>query len=231
MPKAAGCDSWCAVFPGGGILWPYAGTGAERVQTLLNRGEVAGDERAICRAAKSLAPTELDSGQLTSQYLNYHLRTLLHRNDCLGMEASVEARFPVPRPCGRAHGDQHAFTVQAARFADRLREGAPVRQGQMGSPRSREPVDSPQSYAQRIKIGFWTTVFQRTDVPARYFDDSFVRRSFELSAVDMREVVEEAIRICRCGCCTSTLAHVCLEGRDIAESRAKIMRYVTIRPE
>ena len=31
---------------------------------------------------------------LSLDYLQYHLRTLLHRNDSLGMEASIEARFP-----------------------------------------------------------------------------------------------------------------------------------------
>ncbi len=35
-----------------------------------------------------------DSARKTMRHLAHHLLTLLHRNDCLGMAASVEARFP-----------------------------------------------------------------------------------------------------------------------------------------
>jgi asparagine synthase (glutamine-hydrolysing) len=70
------------------------------------------------------------------------------------------------------------------------------------------------------------------DVPARYFDDSLVRDLFELSVVEMHDVVDQADQDLRMRLLHLDIwARVCLEGRDIGESRAKIMRHVTIRPE
>lgn len=216
----------------GKILWPYAGSGAQVVQTLLNRGEVAGDERAIRRAATALAPTEPDADQLTSlRYLNYHLRTLLHRNDCLGMEASVEARFPFL---------DHAVARTAINMPSRykLRVSPTVFEKAHPFVRDKWVVREvanrwiPRSLSQRIKIGFWTTVFQRMDVPARYFDDSLVRDLFELSVVEMQEVVDQSDQDLRMRLLHLDIwGRVCLEGRNVGESRAKIMRHVTIRPE
>ena len=49
-------------------------------------GELAAYERILGRRS--------DRNVRTADLLGYHLRMLLHRNDCLGMAASIEARFP-----------------------------------------------------------------------------------------------------------------------------------------
>lgn len=79
----------------GKILWPDQGTVKEVVKTLFNRCEILSDERQSRASAANIFPEGIPTGTLQSlDYLNYHLRTLLHRNDCLGMAASIEARFP-----------------------------------------------------------------------------------------------------------------------------------------
>ena len=216
----------------GPIIWPHSGDGPSVVQTLLNRGEVAGDERRIRAAAAALAPVEPDRNQLTSlTYLNYHLRTLLHRNDCLGMEASVEARFPFL---------DHAVARTAINMPSRYKLRVSARVLEKAHPFVRDKwivreVANrwiPRQLSQRIKIGFWTTVFQRMKVPACYFDDSYVRDLFELSAIEMRDVLDHAdqdltMRLLH----LDVWAHVCLHGRDLATSREKIVKHVTVRPE
>ena len=216
----------------GKILWPDSGHGAQVVQTLLNRGEVAGDERRIRQAAEQLGSPHVDSAQLTSlRYLNYHLRTLLHRNDCLGMGASVEARFPFL---------DHALARTAINMPSRYKLRFSPRVFEKAHPFVRDKwvvreVANrwiPRNLSQRIKIGFWTTVFQRMEVPPAYFEDSLVRDLFELSSADMRGVVEQADQDLRMRLLhLDVWAHVCLHDRSLDESTGKIRRHVTIRPE
>ena len=62
---------------------------------LHNRFEIAADNEEIRTEVERISGRTIADRDLISLYqLGYHLRTLLHRNDCLGMAASIEARFP-----------------------------------------------------------------------------------------------------------------------------------------
>lgn len=216
----------------GPILWPHAGNGAAVVETLLNRGEVALDERRIDELAAALPPGRMDLGRRTSlTYLHYHLRTLLHRNDCLGMEASIEARFPFL---------DHAVARTAVNLPTRykLRFSPTVLEKAHPFVRDKWVVREvanrwiPRGLSQRIKIGFWTTVFQRMQVPDAYFDRSFVRDLLGLSREQMRALVEPAEQDLRMRLLhLDVWADICLHQRPVEESAAKLAAHVTIRSE
>ena len=76
------------------IIPPTDNQAPNLLRQLHNRFETAMDEENI-RSKLSQRSANLRRGYLGSlNLLNHHLRTLLHRNDSLGMAASIEARFP-----------------------------------------------------------------------------------------------------------------------------------------
>jgi asparagine synthase (glutamine-hydrolysing) len=216
----------------GRIIWPDPGNGSQPVQTLLNRGEIAVDERRIRDAAASIAPRTLDRHQLTSlSYLNYHLRTLLHRNDCLGMEASIESRFPFL---------DHAVARTAINLPSRYKLRVAPTVFEKAHPFGRDKwivreVAArwlPRALSQRIKIGFWTTIFQRMDIGPAYFERSPVLDLFEISAADLTGVVQTADQDLRMRLLhLDVWARVCLEERDVEETAERLVQHVAIRPE
>jgi asparagine synthase (glutamine-hydrolysing) len=216
----------------GPIAWPDEGNRANVVRDLLNRREVADDDAHTRLIAQNFDSKRLDSRQIASvDYMNYHLRTLLHRNDCLGMEASVEARFPfLDHAVARTALNMPArFKL---RFSPRAMEKAHPFVRDKWAVREVANRWMPRALSQRTKLGFWTTVFQRMQVAPAYFDDSMARELFELSRAQMRAVCEEAdqdltMRLLH----LDVWAHVCLADLPIESSRAKLLDNVTIRPE
>jgi asparagine synthase (glutamine-hydrolysing) len=216
----------------GKIIWPENGHNAHVVQKLLNRGEVSGDERRTREAAQRLLPIQLDSKQLTSlDYLNYHLRTLLHRNDCLGMEASIEARFPFLDHTV-AQTAINTPSRYKLRFSPKVLEKAHPFIRDKWAVREVANRWIPRGLSQRIKIGFWTTVFQRMEVPEAYFQNSFVRDLLELSSDETRDLVGQANQDLRMRLLhLDVWAQVCLHGQPIGQSSDKLGEYVRIRQE
>jgi hypothetical protein len=112
--------------------------------------------------------------------------------------------FPVPRSRGRAHGDQPAVALQASRRADVFEKAHPfvrdkwiVREvaARLGAARA-QPT---------IKIGFWTTIFQRMDVAAGLFRAVARSRSVRDFGGGFDECrSRRPTRTCGCACCTST---------------------------
>jgi asparagine synthase (glutamine-hydrolysing) len=215
----------------GPILWPYEGDAPERLRDLFNRGEVAGD-RARTRAAASKLPDGLlDAHQISSlDYLHYHLRTLLHRNDCLGMEASIEARFPF-------------LDLAVVRDAINLPARAKLRFSPTVFEKAhpfvrdkwvvREVANRwiPKGLSQRIKIGFWTTVFERMRVAPEYFEGSFVQDHLELPSSRLGPLLREAdpaltIRLLH----LDVWAAVCLGRGTVDDTRDRIARHVSVEP-
>jgi asparagine synthase (glutamine-hydrolysing) len=216
----------------GKIMWPHDGNRVQVIEALMNRGEVAEDERGIDVAARALGCDYIDHKQrLSMSYLNYHLRTLLHRNDCLGMEASIEARFPFL---------DHSFARTAVNMPSRYKLRFSPRVLEKAHPFVRDKwvvreVANrwlPREFSQRIKIGFWTTVFQRMEVSAEYFRDSNLRHFFELTEAQMGDVFEHADQDLRMRFLHLDVWHnTCLLQRPPAESTEKVRKHVTVRPE
>jgi asparagine synthase (glutamine-hydrolysing) len=133
-----------------------------------------------------------DSSSLTdSGRLSYILRILLHRNDSLGMAASIEARFPF-------------LDTKLLKLAVNLPYRAKVRFSPFVFDREhlfyrdkwivRQIADRylPADLSQRKKQGFPTNAFQRLRVRPRYFEDSFVADLFRLDRVRMHHLLNRA---------------------------------------
>lgn len=212
-------------------MWPDEGTSHHVVRALLNRCEVLDDEeRTRKRLEEFSAGTSLHTGW-TLDYLHYHLRTLLHRNDSMGMAGSIEARFPFldHRVVSMAVNLPARYKL---RFSPLVFEKAHPWIRDKWIVRKVADRYIPKSLSRRIKIGFWTTVFQRMEVSPRYFDRGFLRQLFELSASQLDTLLERADQDL-----TMRLLHIdvwgriCVEQQQPDECIALLRDNVTIRPE
>lgn len=136
---------------------------------------------SIERLVKDKREGEIDPRNLLSlKALSHHLRTLLHRNDCLGMAASVESRFPF-------------LDTDLVRFAINLPYEAKARLGASTiDPRHPFVVDKwivrqlaerylPASFARRPKQGFTVRVHKSMRIAKRLFRGGFAQSLFELT--------------------------------------------------
>jgi asparagine synthase (glutamine-hydrolysing) len=196
---------------------------------LHNRFEAEVDAEEIRRDVQRKSGRIPTDRELVTLYqLGYHLRTLLHRNDALGMAASIEARFPfldaslvrlaanlpynlkvrfAPTALDREHyflRDKWVLRKVAARYLPRL-------------------------LAQRKKRGFPTSAQQRMRIRPEFFNDSFVADVFALSPRETDFLVRHANQDLRLKLLhLDVWARVCLRGAPPGEVRARLQKYVAL---
>jgi asparagine synthase (glutamine-hydrolysing) len=164
------------------------------------------------------------------EWLGYHLRTLLHRNDALGMAASIEARFPY-------------LDHDVVRFAVNLPYEYKIRPSLRTLERAhpflrdkwavRAVADRyiPRALSQRKKIGFPVNAYERLQCDRAFFRDGFVAGVFRLDERAMTHVLDHAAP-------PLALRLLMLEAwgrlffRDApqAEVAAELQRRVSVRP-
>jgi asparagine synthase (glutamine-hydrolysing) len=88
----------------------------------------------------------------------------------------------------------------------------------------------PKNLSQRIKVGFWTTTFQRMEASPSYYATSRVGDLFGLSVSQVARTVERGdhdlrLRLLHC----DVWARIMLEGEDPAISVARLRDHVSIR--
>lgn len=215
----------------GRVLFPIENGAGGAVRALLNRREIEDDRAEAREVAARIGARVSDRDVWTVDWMGHHLRTLLHRNDTMGMAASIEARFPFL---------DHEVVATAVNMPVRhkLRFSPTVFEKAHPFVRDkwvvRQVADRyvPPVLSRRIKIGFWTTVFERMRVSPSYYDDSFARDLFELSTPQMRAVLEGAdqdlaMRLLH----LDVWGRVCVEERTRDDARARLMDHVTVRSE
>ena len=216
----------------GRVLWPDDGSGHAAVRSLLNRREMDDDVADARRVAARIGRDRITERDIWMvDYMGHHLRSLLHRNDTMGMAASIEARFPFL---------DHDVVSMAANLAARfkLRFSPTVLEKAHPFVRDkwivRQVADRymPRALSRRIKIGFWTTVFQRMTIDPAYYERSFVRDLFELTPDQMRSVLGEAdqdlaMRLLH----LDVWGRICVEEKSRDQVRATLAAHATIRPE
>lgn len=213
----------------GKILWPERPTGHEVARDLFNRREVADDRMRARSAFASLDTNAADRGHLTSiDYLEYHLRTLLHRNDTQGMEASIESRFPF-----LDHDVVRTAVNMPSKY--KLRFSPTVLEPAHPFIRDkwviRKVADRwvPRKLSQRTKRGFWTTTAERMEVQPGYYRDSSVRELFGLSTLQMDDTLDAADQDLRMRLLhLDVWSRVCLQDESLDEVRAKLQTHVSI---
>lgn len=126
----------------------------------------------------------------TLLWLGYHLRTLLHRNDCLGMAASIEARFPFldERIARFAVNLPHEYKI---RFSPGTWEKAHPLFRDKWILRKVADRYLPRDLSRRKKMGFHVTAYDRMQIGVRYFgEDGFVARLFGLDKRRLNMLIE-----------------------------------------
>jgi len=163
----------------GALMWRNP-TKRDAMQSLLTGFDSELPEHWVSLVAKQ--GFSVCEAKETLSLLSYHLRTLLTRNDRLGMAASIEARFPFL---------DHEFI----RFCVNLPRAVKIHFSADAYREIRHPFFStkwilrevanrylPQELSQRRKRGFPTNAFDRIRVDARYFGGSWVQDYLELDA-------------------------------------------------
>jgi asparagine synthase (glutamine-hydrolysing) len=161
--------------------------------------------------------------------LNYHLRTLLHRNDALGMAASVEARFPFL---------DHALV----KFAVNLPYAAKIRLAPSGNPEHRFLQDKwivrevarrylPRELSQRQKLGFPFHTFARLQISTEFFSDSALANLLGVSQRGLRYLIDQAppdliLRLFH----LDVWSHMCLYRMNKAPLVQRLRQHITLRP-
>ncbi|WP_219894415.1 asparagine synthase (glutamine-hydrolyzing) [Aquisediminimonas profunda] len=216
----------------GQILWPDEDNNVGPARALLNRFEIEDDialvqSSRILPSGKTLPPQSL----WTLEYLHHHLRTLLHRNDTMGMAASIEARFPF-------------LDLDVVRMAVNLDPKYKLRFSHRALDKAHPFIQDkwivrevaarylPRSLSHRKKLGFWTTVFKRIDIDPRYFDQSFARDIFRLSTAQFDSLLSQggndlAVRLLH----IDVWGETCFQDKDEDAAISKLRQYVSIRPE
>lgn len=216
----------------GPILAPDSSGNYRLVREILNGREMSDDLDLVADAINQSCLAQKDPTiSWTLDYLHYHLRTLLHRNDTMGMAASIEARFPfldnhvakfgVNLP-GRHKLRRSPFVLEKAHPF--IRDKWVVR----------EVANRyiPKDLSQRIKVGFWTTVFDRLDISPQYFKNSPLTDVLQLSNRQLVQKIEAgnpdlALRLML----TDVWVASVLEGEDMAVTVNRLRDGVKIRPE
>lgn len=132
-----------------------------------------------------------DRNVRTLDLLAYHLRTLLHRNDTMGMAAGIEARFPFL-------DERLAETAINLPYRYKIRLSLGVWERAHPFMRDkwvlRRVADRylPKQLSQRKKWGFNVTAFDRMRIRKEYFKRSFVTDYFKLSSGEFDHLFETA---------------------------------------
>jgi asparagine synthase (glutamine-hydrolysing) len=184
------------------------------------------------RALRDAQGAPLAAGDLkTLDYLGYHLRTLLHRNDTLGMAASIESRFPI-------------LDTSVVRFAVNLPYEYKIRRtmtpGDMRHPffcdkwiiREVARRRIPKALSQRPKRAFPTNAFKRMRIDAGFFRESRVADCLALGPAERTFLAAQARAVFQQRLLQLEVwMRVCVDGTDAGLVREGLQRHVTIGPD
>ncbi|MBE0535786.1 MAG: asparagine synthase (glutamine-hydrolyzing) [Phycisphaerae bacterium] len=183
--------------------------------------------RVLCRQGGTARPPDL----LSPNWLGYHLRSLLHRNDCLGMAASIEARFPflhtavVRDAVNMPYSNKVRFSLRARGNSSHylICDKWVLRQV------ARRYI--PPSLAYRPKKGFAVDIWQRMEIPLTFFQKSHVCDLLELSERQMAYLFDHSKPFMRTKLLQLEVwADVCLYGRSKEKMLSRLRDQIAIRP-
>jgi asparagine synthase (glutamine-hydrolysing) len=158
------------------------------------------------------------------------LRTLLHRNDCLGMAASIESRFPFldSRLVKLAVNMPYRYKV---RFSPAVLEWAHPFLRDKWVLRKVAERYLPPFLSQRKKQGFPINAHSRMEIANDFFADSLVANIFELDRRAMRHWADYATReVKRRLLHLEVWAHVCLHDAPGYQILARLRNHISLRP-
>jgi asparagine synthase (glutamine-hydrolysing) len=198
---------------------------------LHNRFEIALETADICDAVRRRNGNGSDHDIKSLDLLNYNLRSLLHRNDSMGMAASIESRFPF-------------LDSRLVRCAVNMPYNTKIRLSLTVGDRShfffrdkwvlRKIADRylPRTLSRRTKKGFPVNAFQRMQIAPAFFDKSFIVDLFDLSSREIRHLIDNSDQNLRLKLLhLDAWAHVCLRGLPKQTYVERLREHVVVKPE
>ena len=172
-------------------LWHTADRGPQLIGEMLGQFEVTVDKKQTRELYAERMGGVLDRNVRTLDLLGYHVQTLLHRNDTMGMAASIEARFPFL-------DEKLVVTAINLPYRDKIRFSPSVWDGSHPFIRDkwvlRRVADRylPKALSQRKKRGFPVSAFRRMHIRRDFFKKSFVTDYFKLTESEFDLLIEDA---------------------------------------
>ena len=211
----------------GGDAWSATGL----VHALHNRFETVSETIEIRRAIGPESDAARFRGALPSlDLLGYNLRALLHRNDSMGMAASVEARFPFldSRLVRLAVNMPYECKV---RFSLAARDKAHYFLRDKWVIRKVAERYIPKELFQRDKKPFPINAYseRRMRIDPAYFDRSFITEIFELSRHQRAGLFERSPHWLKLKMLLLDVwAQVCLRGDPKEPVRNKLQEHISL---
>lgn len=175
----------------GDQLWP-SGNGVQGlVGQMLGQFEGPLHRKNIAERYRARMGREPDRNILTLEQLGRHLCTLLHRNDTMGMAASIEARFPFL-------DEELTATAINLPLRHKIRWDPGVWEKEHPFVRDKWVLRAvadrylPTSLSQRKKRGFPVSAFRRMRLRRTFFAGGFVADRFKLSESEVDFLLEGA---------------------------------------
>jgi asparagine synthase (glutamine-hydrolysing) len=172
-------------------LAPESDQSGALVTDMLSRFERPLEELELRQAYAKITGGTAGKNIVSLDLLTYTLRTLLHRNDSMGMAAGIEARFPFL-------SEELVKTAINLPYDTKVRFSPTVWEKAHPFLRDkwvlRKVADRylPKALSQRKKWPFSVTAFHRMNIPSAYFKNSFVTDYFELAKPEMTHLMENA---------------------------------------
>jgi len=197
------------------------------VTDMLNGFERPIEEADLNKAHADANGKRDSKNALTLELLTYHLRTILHRNDSMGMSASIEARFPYL---------SESFVKTAinlpvnkkVRFSPAVWEKEHPLQRDKWVLRKIADRYLPKELSQRKKWPFTVGAFDRMKIPSAYFDDSFVADYFQLGKRETRYFADRANRSLKVKLLMLDVwGRLCIENAQREAVRGKLRRHLS----
>lgn len=201
------------------------------VQALHNRFEIMLEQHEITENIKNLIGKDLKEQDLLSPFwLSYHLRTLLHRNDCLGMAASIESRFPYLNSKVVKFALNMPYNYKVKFSASQLnKEHIFLRDKWIIRKIASRYL--PSNLAYRYKMGFPVSAFRRITVKSEFFRNSFIIDFFKLSHKELDFFLQNSDQQLKYRLMLLEIwAQVCVFNTPKEKLRSKIYNQVSIKP-
>jgi asparagine synthase (glutamine-hydrolysing) len=214
----------------GKLLWPPTTGHHAQVEDMEQNFEIALDHLRIQQRVSQVGLRVRARECRSLIWLGYHLRSLLHRNDVLGMAASIEARFPyldhalvraavnLPyeykiRPSATTLDPRHPFLCDkwvVRKVADRY---------------------IPRTLSRRRKIGFPTNAYDRMQCAPSFFKSGFVAELYRLDERALAHLLDVSARDFRVRLVMLEVwGRLFLRGASESELTAELLRLASVEP-
>ncbi len=172
-------------------LWPVVPGHHLQVQEIQQNFERSLDQLAIEKRVSEVGLGLPSREHSSLEWLGYHLRSLLHRNDALGMAASIEARFPYLDNALVQMAVSLPYNLKIRPSPTSLDRAHPFLRDKWIL---RKVADRyiPRVLSQRKKAGFPVNAYERMRCPDSIFRGGFVAEHFKLAERPLQQMLDVA---------------------------------------